>query len=132
MSRILVGVDSERSAEQLAGYCNRFLDADDTVHIVNSQVGGDDTSADDVTAAEEALDKFEEVFEAEVADRSGLIRGNEPLIDLLEEAEDWNADEFLIGIRKRSPVGKVVFGSTARDLLLESEIPVRTVPLVAS
>ena len=131
MTRLLVGVDSEANAEQLAAYCNKHLGDDDVVHTVNSLVGGDDTSAKDVSAGEAALDAFDAAYDWQVDKRSSLIRGNDPVVDLLEEADRWDADEFLIGIRKRSPVGKVVFGSTARDLLLETDLPVRTVPLVS-
>jgi len=131
MTRLLVGVDSEANAEQLAAYCNQHLGDDDVVHSVNSLVGGDNTTAKDVSAGEAALDAFDAAYDWQVDKRSSLIRGNDPVVDLLEEADRWDADEFLIGIRKRSPVGKVVFGSTARDLLLETELPVRAVPLVS-
>lgn len=131
MSRLLVGIDGADHAEQLAEYCNEHLDKDDIVHTMVSLVGGDETSAEDISAAEDALDAFEEVYNRQVDKRSSIIRGNEPLVDLLEEADKWDADEYVIGIRKRSPVGKVVFGSTARDLLLETELPVRAVPLVS-
>lgn len=131
MTRLLVGIDSAENAEQLAEYCNDHLDEDDTVYAMNSLVGGDETSAEDISQAEDALDAFAETYAGDVDKRSSLIRGNDPLVDLLEEAEEWEADEYLIGIRKRSPVGKVVFGSTARDLLLEADIPIRAVPLVS-
>ncbi len=131
MTRLLVGIDSAENAEQLAEYCNEHLDEDDVVHSMISLYGGDQTSADDISAAEDALDAFEEVYEMQVDKRSSIIRGNDPLVDLLEEADKWEAEEYLIGLRKRSPVGKVVFGSTARDLLLEADRPIRAVPLVS-
>jgi nucleotide-binding universal stress UspA family protein len=131
MTRLLVGIDSIGHAEELAEYCNEHLHEDDVVHTMFSLYGGDETSAEEISDAEEALDRFEEVYDRQVDKRSSIIRGNEPLVDLLEEADRFDADEYVIGIRKRSPVGKVVFGSTARDLLLETELPVRAIPLVS-
>ncbi|MEF8776155.1 MAG: universal stress protein [Haloarculaceae archaeon] len=131
MTRLLVGIEMEATAEQLAAYCNQHLADDDVVHTVNSLVGGGETSAEDVSDGEAALDAFDAAYDWQVDKRSSLIRGNEPVVDLLDEADRWDADEFLIGIRKRSPVGKVVFGSTARDLLMESDLPVRAVPMVS-
>jgi len=131
MTRLLVGIDRAGTAERLAAYCNDVVDAGDAVSIVNSLVGGEDTSADDVDDGEAALDAFEAAFEGEVDERRQFIRGNAPIQDLMQEAEEWGADEYVIGMRKRSPVGKVVFGSTAQNVLLEVELPVRAIPLAS-
>jgi len=132
MTRLVVGTDGEDTSERLVDYLNSVLDADDEVYITNSLVGGDKTSAADIADGEAALDTLEEGLpEGSVADRDQFVRGNEPVEDLLEAAADWDADEYVIGIRKRSPVGKMVFGSTAQNLLLETELPVRTVPIVS-
>lgn len=54
-------------------------------------------------------------------------RGNDPATDLLEVAEEVNADLIVIGLRRRSPVGKLLLGSNAQKILLESDIPVLAV-----
>ncbi len=129
MTRLLVGTDSVESSEHILSYLQESLDPNDEVYIMNSLVGGDETSDDAVADGETALDVLEDGLEG-VTERHQFIRGNEPVEDLLAAADEWNADEYVIGIRKRSPVGKVVFGSTAQNLLLEADIPVRCVPLV--
>lgn len=130
MIRLLVGTDTPKTSRRLVEYLERRVDRSDEVYVVNTLVGGDETSAADISEGEQALEVFEEEFAgAATVTCNQLVRGNEPAEDLLEAAADREADEFVIGIRKRSPVGKMVFGSTAQNLLLEAEIPVRCVPL---
>ncbi len=43
---------------------------------------------------------------------------------VLETAEEEGADLLVIGIRHRSPVGKLIMGSVAQQLLLDSQLPV--------
>jgi nucleotide-binding universal stress UspA family protein len=132
MTRLLVGTDGPETSEQLAEYLAATVDAGDDVYIVNSLLGGDETDADDVREGEEALDVLEEVLGgANSLERRQFVRGNEPVEDLLQAADDWDADEYVIGIRKRSPVGKMMFGSTAQHLLLDADRPVRCVPQVS-
>ena len=56
-----------------------------------------------------------------------LVRGNEPSVDLIEVAEEVNADFIVIGLRRRSPVGKLILGSNAQRILLEAPCPVLAV-----
>lgn len=133
MTRLLVGTDGADTSEALLGYLEEAVEADDAVYVLNSLVGGEDTDISDVEAGEEAIEALESGLAgtgAEVTTHQ-LVRGNEPVEDLLAVAEDWDADEYVIGIRKHSPVGKMVFGSTAQNLLLGADKPVRCVPLVS-
>lgn len=43
---------------------------------------------------------------------------------LVALAEELDADMLVVGGRKRTPVGKAVFGSLAQDVLLEAPCPV--------
>lgn len=131
MTRLLVGTDGEETSERLAAYLRGVLDDGDSVYALNSLPGGDDTTTADLDAGEAALDALTEgLGDAVDVERHQLVRGNEPVEDLLAAADDWGADELVIGIRKHSPLGKVVFGSTAQHLLLAADRPVRCVPLV--
>ena len=44
--------------------------------------------------------------------------------DLVQFAEESKIDEIIIGIRKRSKVGKLMFGSTAQYVILNAPCPV--------
>lgn len=54
-------------------------------------------------------------------------RIGDPTEEVLEEAVNRDAEFLVIGGRKRSPVGKALFGSTTQALLLGSQRPVVTV-----
>lgn len=56
-----------------------------------------------------------------------LVRGMTPDEDLVSYAKEQGIDEIAIGIRKRSKVGKLIFGSTAQYLILNAHCPVITV-----
>jgi nucleotide-binding universal stress UspA family protein len=132
MTRLLVGTDGTEVSEQLVEYLDGRVSADDTVVVVNSLEGGDETSSDDIASGEEALDTLEDgLGDQTTIERHQFIRGNAPVEDMLEAAADHDIDEYVIGIRKRSPVGKMMFGSTAQNLLLEADLPVRCIPLVS-
>lgn len=47
--------------------------------------------------------------------------------DLIRFANDQQVDEIVIGLRKRSQLGKLLFGSNSRHILLEAVCPVVTV-----
>ncbi len=46
---------------------------------------------------------------------------------ILDYARTNNIDEIVIGLRKRSQLGKMLFGSTARQVILDAHCPVLTV-----
>lgn len=56
-----------------------------------------------------------------------LVRGKPAGEDLVAFAHEHGADLIVIGLRRRSPVGKLVLGSNAQDVLLGADCPVLTV-----
>ncbi len=55
------------------------------------------------------------------------MRGNDPAEDLISVAESEAADFIVIGLRRRSPVGKLILGSNAQRILLDASCPVLAV-----
>jgi nucleotide-binding universal stress UspA family protein len=112
-------------------YLDGVVDENDTVFIINSLRGGEETTSEHISDGKDALDIINDGLTEATSECHQFIRGNEPVEDLLQSAKEFDADEIVIGVRKRSPVGKIVFGSTARDLLLEVSRPTRCVPLAS-
>lgn len=56
-----------------------------------------------------------------------LVVGNEPAEDLVAVSEETGAELLVIGMRRRSPVGKFVMGSNAQRILLDANCPVLAV-----
>jgi nucleotide-binding universal stress UspA family protein len=56
-----------------------------------------------------------------------LERGPELADDIIAVAEEVSADCIVIGLRRRSPVGKLILGSNAQRILLEAPCPVLAV-----
>lgn len=56
-----------------------------------------------------------------------LVRGHEPAEDLITVAEETAADVIVIGLRRRTPIGKLVLGSNAQRVLLDATCPVLAV-----
>ncbi|MFB6124218.1 MAG: universal stress protein [Haloferacaceae archaeon] len=131
MANYVVGTDSVHTSAALCDYLDDRVTEADTVYAVNSLRGGDDTSSEDVRDGEDALNAVDSRLGTKTTvETHQLVRGNDPADDLLSFADDNDADEFVIGVRKRNPTAKVVFGSNAQDLLLHSNLPVAVVPLV--
>lgn len=56
-----------------------------------------------------------------------LGRGNDVAADLVATARETVAELLVIGLRQRSPVGKLILGSNAQRILLDAHCPVLAV-----
>ena len=99
-------------------------------HLTVLNTGKNGDYSDPVFATSQDID----ALEAEL-DKSGLQyeirRPNDGLSatdSILGIAEETGADLLVIGLRKRSAVGKLITGSTAQAVLLNSPVPVICVP----
>jgi nucleotide-binding universal stress UspA family protein len=97
--------------------------------VVNSHRGGreydDDSSvqsAQDLSALEARLKESGVAY-----DVRQLVRGFEPAEDLISIAESSGAELIVIGLRRRTPVGKLILGSNAQRILLDAPCPVLAV-----
>lgn len=97
--------------------------------VVHSMRGGERDELENVLTYREEFEQLEEqLAEEDISYRLvEYARGNAPSEDLLQAAQDEDADLIVIGIRRRSPVGKLILGSNAQDILLHAECAVLAV-----
>lgn len=130
MTTFLACTNGESVSKKVGDYLAERVEDDDVVLALNSLPGGEDTTTDEARAGKAAARALlDRLPEANRGEDHQLVRGNDPSDDVLAFAEERAVDEIVIGIRKRNPTGKVVFGSTAQRILLNSTRPVVAVPL---
>ena len=56
-----------------------------------------------------------------------FVRGNNAVEEIAAMVESLQPSVLIIGLRKRSPVGKLIMGSVAQDILLSVSCPVLVV-----
>lgn len=76
-------------------------------------------------AVDEARDRLEQTDVAHEVRH--VQRGKDVAEDLVQLAEELQAELIVIGLRRRSPVGKLILGSNAQRILLDAPCPVLAV-----
>ncbi|UCF94735.1 MAG: universal stress protein [Desulfobacterales bacterium] len=128
--KILVAYDgSNASKEALRLAVDHTKAFQGQIYLVHSMVGGPEVPRKDFEQAERDL-----AYQRSLVKEQGLrcesllsVRGLEAGEDLVKLAAENEIDEIIIGIRRRSKVGKILFGSTAQYVILNAPCPVVTV-----
>jgi nucleotide-binding universal stress UspA family protein len=135
---IIAAVDRSERAPSIVEEANELGQAfDEPVHVVHvlsrsEFVGLERTSVTDTGKSiptDDVLDIAEE-FAREAIDEAGVDDATpvgllgDPADEISNYADSNDARYLVIAGRKRSPVGKALFGSTVQSLMLNSETPV--------
>lgn len=128
--KILVGYDGSNSAKEalnLAKIHAKTFGA--TVDVVTSMEKGTESQREEIEQAESALEWAKSLFDEQdiPCDKHLLIRGLAAGEDLVEFAEEHQIDEIIVGVKRRSKVGKLLMGSTAQYVILKASCPVVSV-----
>lgn len=127
---ILVCYDETEVAQEALKTAVQHAKAFDAkVYVITSMVGGSKDDIEDNKRAESGLKHAQGVLDKEglECETHLLVRGLTSGEDIIQYATENDIDEIVIGIKKTSKVGKLVFGSTAQHVILESVCPVVTV-----
>ena len=128
--KILVCYDGSGSARDALALAKKHaLVFEAEVIVVYSLVGGGDTDVDDVDRANGDLEYAKKVLDSEGirCETKLLVHGVTPGEDIVEYAREKAVEEIIIGVRRRSKVGKLLFGSNAQYVILNAHCPVVTV-----
>lgn len=137
---VISAVDDEAEDEEVVAVGNDLATAFDdellVLHVMtDDEYDNRSESSPDYyrdSAAEDAESVAERMISAALGEdvpATVTARGRvgDPVEEILSEVESRDARYLVIGGRKRTPVGKAVFGSITQSVLLNAEAPVMTV-----
>lgn len=127
MMKLVVGYDGSNVAKDALKLAFKRAELTETkIEVVQSVIQSH-------TLKYEEIRQYEQTLENTVAEIAGdkkiyethvLVTPQDSGEALVEFVKDHKADELIIGIRRRSKVSKLVFGSTAQYVILNSPCPV--------
>lgn len=133
MHRVLIPVDTNESrAVEQAKYVASLPNAADSVEAYVLFIFTDESkdlpqefeqfkSASRIGSVRRATERLEDAgVEVSVIEDSGEVEEG----DILDAAQEHEVDAIVLGGRKRSPVGKAVFGSVTQSVILNTDRPV--------
>jgi nucleotide-binding universal stress UspA family protein len=125
---IMVCYDGSEVAKEALELAKTHAKAfDGKVFLVRSIEGGADIPKRNFDVAENELNHTVKTLlnTDDIPSESHLlVRGLTPGEDLVRFANEHQIDEIIVGVRRRSKVGKLLFGSTAQYVILEASCPV--------
>jgi nucleotide-binding universal stress UspA family protein len=127
---ILVGYDGSHAAVDALKFAKQRAKASGgRVDVVSSMKGAKNNQYDDLQQVELGLEYAKALLEEDSipCETHLLVRGLSPEEDLVQFAAENRADEIIVGVRRRSKVGKLLLGSTAQQVILHAHCPVVTV-----
>lgn len=121
------GLEVDKAVMEIAIKHAKALNA--SVYIATSMEKVSERERTDLEKVERQLAYVKQSMESEgiTCETHILVRGLTPGEDIVEFAVDRKVDEIIIGIEKRSKVGKLLFGSNAQYIILEAPCPVVSV-----
>jgi len=121
------GTNTSKAAVHLAKQYAQTFEAE--LLIVASMLKGTENERKKIQQMESDLDQAKKECRKDgiSCESHLLIRGLSAGEDLIEFAGDQQIDQIFIGIRRRSKMEKLVFGSTAQYVILNAGCPVTTI-----
>lgn len=125
---IVVGyVPTPEGEAALAAAITEAKRREEPLHVVNTARG--DTLSDPRYATEDNLDEVRGRLDSSgvAYEIKQFVRGHEASEEIVEAADRLKASLIVIGLRRRTPTGKLITGSQAQRILLDANVPVLAV-----
>ncbi len=103
----------------------RAKDSNASIYLVSTCLT--DGSGEEIAEVEAQLEELKrDIFEKQniPCESHILTRSVMPGEELVSYAKEKGVDEIIIGLKKPSKLGKIMFGSTAQYIILEASCPV--------
>ena len=126
MYRVLMPIDgNEERATSQAHAVTALPNAGDGVEVVMLHVFDDDERAEQTAPTQlSAGRRAEEVLENHGVRVQAESTAGDPVDTILATADEMDPDAIVLGGRKRSKVGTLLFGSVSQAVTLEADVPV--------
>ena len=92
------------------------------------EIGTIRTDLTDLEELPETVSLARDLFADADVDVSVHSTTGKPAAAIVDVADRFGADELVLGSRRKSPVGKVLFGSVTQAVILGCDRPVKVVP----
>lgn len=128
--QILVGYRGTKVGKDLLDLAVKHAKAfGGKIQLVTSLPGGEKTTKKMSIEAEENLAEAGKILAEQGIQYEShlLVRNKTAGEDIVTFAADNDCDEIIIGVKSRSKVGKILFGSTAQFVILRAKCPVVSV-----
>jgi nucleotide-binding universal stress UspA family protein len=124
---IMVGYDRSNVAKEALGLAKKHAKAfGGKVYLLTSLGQSPELQLEDIQKAEHELERLQVSFKEDniPCETHAIVSSLTAGEDLVQFAEDNEIDEIIIGVRRRSKVGKLLFGSNAQYIILQASCPV--------
>lgn len=126
MYEVLVPIDSSKSrgakqAETVIRLPNSAEEVQVTLlHVFADKDRAEETSPRQITGGKAAQSSLQDAGVAV----EYMSRVGDPATEILTVADEIDADHLVLGGRKRSPLGSLLFGSVTQEVVLDADLPV--------
>ena len=130
MRTIVVGfVDTPEGAAALLAAEDEARSRNAQLVVTHSARGGFSPDGEEAVAVKIALHEVTERLAADGVPYQvrNLVRGNDPAEDIVDMVREYDAELIVVGLRSRTPVGKLLLGSEVERVLMLAPCPVLAV-----
>jgi nucleotide-binding universal stress UspA family protein len=124
---ILVGYDRSNVAEEALELAKKHAKAFEAkVYVVRSLAQSPEMKLENIQKTERQLLEIRRSFREEgiECETEVIVSSISPGEDLVQFTKEKEVDEIVIGVKRRSKVGKLLFGSNAQYIILMAQCPV--------